>query len=190
MKLITYLNAFLLFLATFVFAAPTVPIYSSSSQHDDFSPVSLAPYVAKRSWETSFSNFLIYAKLPNPTDWTVRFHNFFFVDPNPYVLAMAAQDLLRFYSTALTLAKAIWSRDQAGPYRRVQAAGVALVFWSDAPISWDFLKGFLETMIERTREGFVAGYDMVCIDHLTGVSVRITLSITSSAPAEDWESSS
>ncbi|KAL8649931.1 MAG: hypothetical protein Q9210_004120 [Variospora velana] len=112
----------------------------------------------------------------------MRFNVLEMVQPNDALANVAADDLVQFYKAAFAVANVLWAGDQPRTVRRARLNGILLMFWSDAPIAWDFLKGFFEHIIDRTYGGLVGGYDVTCIAQLGNAIVHVSLSLPTSGP--------
>ncbi|KAL9019594.1 MAG: hypothetical protein Q9185_003136 [Variospora sp. 1 TL-2023] len=112
----------------------------------------------------------------------MRFNVLELVRPNDALANMAADDLIHFYKAAFAVANVLWARDEPRTVRRARMNGILLMFWSEAPIGWDFLKGFFEHIIDRTHGGLVGGYDVTCIAQIGDAIVHVSLSLPTSDP--------
>lgn len=92
---------------------------------------------------------------------------------------------MQFYKAALAVARAVWARGEAKTVRRAGMNGIVLMFWSDQPIPWDFLNSFFEHIIDRTHGGLVGGFEVACVEAITGAVINVALSIPggTAAPA-------
>ncbi|KAL8667201.1 MAG: hypothetical protein Q9202_000774 [Teloschistes flavicans] len=180
MRLLYYLYAFVLLqvhLRTTTSAAPDLDLAShDNSALSPRQPVR-NPQIKRFSVVDANHNSFVIRQLAAGITWVVRFYTYEAVEQSSQQLALAAEDLVTFYSATLALAKVLWAHDTPQSVRRAHWNGISLMFWSDSPIPFEFLDAFLNYIIQRTHGRFVGGYEMSCVSSLDDTVIKVALMV-------------
>ncbi|KAL9599346.1 MAG: hypothetical protein Q9219_003879 [cf. Caloplaca sp. 3 TL-2023] len=130
----------------------------------------------KRAWPDRHHTFFVLSQVLGGT-WHLRFNVLEWATPMASSNSIAARDLLDFYSATFKVASVVWAHEEPKIVRRAIYDGIYLIFWSQAPITWDFLDAFFKHIIDRTRGGLVSGYEVTCVAEVTGVVVNVMLAL-------------
>lgn len=147
MRLLLYIQGFTLLQTLFCVSSSPIQAHALAipppvSANPENKSTSLLP--TKRAWPDHHHTFFVISSVLG-LDWIIRFNVLEFV---PQTIGSApARDLVQFYSATLAVARAVWAHDEPRTVRRAAINGILLVFWSDQPISWDFLNSFFEHIV-------------------------------------------
>lgn len=90
---------------------------------------------------------------------------------------IAAQSLDFFYETIALKASGTWRNLPPERALTITIGNLVLSLLSDAPISWDFVTHFADTMVHATELGYTNTYDIMSQDPMLSASVAITLRV-------------
>ncbi|KAI4121106.1 MAG: hypothetical protein LQ338_006560, partial [Usnochroma carphineum] len=154
MKLLCYISTVTLLQPLLQISASTIPAHVSVNRYHG--PTALyhrqiasnesllrpSPDLVKRIWPDPYHTFFVVTQAIG-LRFTLRF-NVLEMVPDNALAAMAANDLVQFYRAAFAVANVLWAPDEPQRVRRAKMGGLVLVFSSEAPIAWDFVKAFFE----------------------------------------------
>ncbi|KAI4183701.1 MAG: hypothetical protein LQ346_006251, partial [Caloplaca aetnensis] len=145
MRFLVYIQGIALLQLLIHTYASTIPTRALAIP-ESTSSLALSPPISKRWWPDHRHRFFVITQAVGLA-FLVKFNVLELVQPSGVLSMLAANDLLLFYKSVFAVAGASWANDQPTTVRRARMNGILLVFWSEAPIPWEFVKAFFEHIV-------------------------------------------